>query len=162
MRKLLDASGPRTLVLVRLLVGWVFIAEGVQKFIFADELGAGRFAKIGIPWPAFTGPFVGLAETLCGVLVIAGFLTRFAALVLLIDISMAIISTKLPILLGHEVGPFSLPKMARYGMWSALHEARTDASMWIGSLYLIIVGAGRWSLDALLGWTQADDRSPRE
>src|SRR5438034_4054998 len=85
MRKLLDASGPRTLVLVRLLVGWVFIAEGVQKFIFADELGAGRFAKIGIPWPAFTGPFVGLAETLCGVLVIAGFLTRFAALVLLLD-----------------------------------------------------------------------------
>jgi uncharacterized membrane protein YphA (DoxX/SURF4 family) len=131
------------------MVGGVFLAEGIQKFLYPEELGAGRFAKIGIPWPEVMGRFVGAAETICGVLVIAGLLTRAAALVLLVDISVAILSTKVPILLGHGFGPFSQPKLPRYGFWSMVHEARTDLSMWLGSLFLILVGAGSLSLDAI-------------
>ena len=150
MASLANGSAPRAVFLIRLMVGGVFLAEGIQKFLYPSELGAGRFAKIGIPWPDVSGPFVGAAETLCGALVIAGLLTRLSAAVLLIDISVAILSTKVPILLGHGFGPFSLAKLPRYGFWSMVHEARTDFSMWLGCLFLILVGAGRASLDALL------------
>ena len=140
-------SAPRAVILIRFLVGGVFLAEGIQKFLFPAELGAGRFAKIGIPWPEFFGPFVGAAEIICGGLVLLGLLTRAAAAVLLIDISVAIVSTKLPILLGHGFGPFTLAKLPRYGFWSFIHEARVDLSMWLGSLFLILVGPGPASID---------------
>ncbi len=150
MSRLLHTSAPRAVILIRLLVGAVFLTEGIQKFLFPGELGAGRFAKIGIPWPDVSAPFVGAAETICGALLIVGLLTRAAAAVLLIDISVAIVSTKVPILLGHGFGPFSLAKLPRYGFWSMAHEARVDFSMWLGSLFLIITGAGGLSLDAPL------------
>jgi putative oxidoreductase len=148
--RLFQTRAPRAVVLIRLLVGGVFLAEGVQKFLYPDALGAGRFAKIGIPWPAFTGPFVGALETIGGILLIVGFLTRPAAALLLADITVAILSTKIPILLGHAYGPFALPKLDRYGFWSFLHESRTDFCMWLGSLFLILVGAGSASLDAAI------------
>lgn len=140
----------RAVGLIRLLVGAVFLSEGIQKFLFPGELGPGRFAKIGIPWPPISASFVGGIEILCGGLVILGLLTRAAAALLLIDISVAIVSTKLPILLGHGFGPFSLPKLPRYGFWSMAHEARVDFSMWLGCLFLILAGPGAFSLDARL------------
>jgi putative oxidoreductase len=149
VRRILDARGDRSLVLIRLMVGGVFFLEGVQKFLNPAELGAGRFAKIGIPAPDLLGPFVGGVETICGVLVVAGLLTRLAAIPLLINISVAILSTKIPILLGHGFWTFTLTKLPRYGFLSMLHEARTDFSMWLGLIFLLIVGPGRWSLDAL-------------
>src|SRR5271168_2330006 len=97
-------------ILVRLLVGLiVFLPEGIQKLAYPDILGAGRFAKIGIPYPDLTGPFVGLVEIVCGTLIIIGLLTRLAALPLIIIMIVAPISTKLPILFGHDVGVFHLP-----------------------------------------------------
>ena len=101
------------------------------------------------------GPFVGVVEAVAGSLLILGLLTRPAALALLIDISVAILSTKVPILLGHGFWTFALPKLPRYGFWSMAHEARTDYCMWLGSLFLILVGAGRVSLDALLARRKA-------
>lgn len=148
MRRLLSTTAPRATVLIRLLVAVVFASEGIQKFLFPMQLGAGRFARIGIPAPDVMAPFVGVVEVVGGILVFLGLWTRPAALALLIDISVAILSTKLPILLGHGFWTFQLPKLDSYGWWSALHEARTDLSMWLGSLYLLIVGAGAWSLDA--------------
>jgi len=159
MRSMLRTTAPAAVVLVRLLVGGVFLAEGVQKFLYPAELGAGRFARIGIPLPDLMGPFVGAAEVVCGTLIILGLLTRFAALVMLINISVALVSTKLPILLGHPVGPFSLATMSRYGFWSTVHEARTDISMWLGSLFLVLVGAGVSSFDAYLD-RSGSSRSP--
>jgi uncharacterized membrane protein YphA (DoxX/SURF4 family) len=134
--------------LIRLAVGAVFFFEGVQKFMFPDELAAGRFAKIGIPWPQFTGPFVGGVEVVCGALIMIGWFVRPAALALLVNISVAIISTKIPILLGHGFAGFSLSKLPRYGFLSMMHEARTDFAMWLGLLFLLITGAGGWSADA--------------
>jgi putative oxidoreductase len=150
MRELLITDAPAATILVRIMVGSVFLSEGIQKFIYPDDLAAGRFAKIGIPSPEIMGPFVGGCEVVCGALLIIGLLTRFAAIVLLIDISVAIVSTKIPVLLGHGFWGFSLMKLPRYGFWSMMHEARTDFSMWLGLLFLVIVGAGRWSVDASL------------
>lgn len=139
----------RTVVLIRLLVGWVFLVEGLLKFLLPEELGASRFAAIGIPAPRLMGPFVGALEIGCGVLVLVGLLTRLAAFLLTIDISVAIFTTKIPILLGHGYLGFGLPKLKHYGLLSMLHEARTDLSMLLGLIFLLLAGAGGLSLD---GW----------
>ncbi|WP_295440750.1 DoxX family protein [uncultured Thiodictyon sp.] len=155
--QLLQTHAARATILIRILVGGVFLTEGIQKFLLPAALGAGRFAGIGIPAPQVMAPFVGVVEIVCGSLLLLGLGTRVAAIPLLINISVAILSTKIPILLGHDFGTFTLPKLARYGFWSALHEGRTDLSMLLGLIFLLIVGGGAASLDTLLTRT----RSPR-
>jgi putative oxidoreductase len=147
---LLRTSAPGATILVRLVVGWVFLSEGIQKFLLPEALGAGRFAKIGIPAPEIMGPFVGVVEIVCGGLLIVGLFTRLAAIPLLINMSVAILSTKVPILLGHGFWTFTLRELPNYGFWSMMHEARTDLAMWMGLLFLLIVGAGSISLDAMM------------
>jgi putative oxidoreductase len=152
-RSILATSAPGWSILIRLLVGLVvFFPEGIQKLIFADILGAGRFANIGIPFPEILGPFVGVVEIICGALIIIGLFTRLAAIPLIVIMIVAIVSTKIPILLGHDFWIFHVPKMPRYGFWSMAHEARADFDMLLGSLYLLIEGAGGWSLDTMLAW----------
>jgi uncharacterized membrane protein YphA (DoxX/SURF4 family) len=151
MNWLLTTKAPAAVLLIRLMVGGVFLSEGIQKFLHPDALSAGRFAKIGIPAPEVMGPFVGVVEIVCGALLLIGLGTRLAALPLFIGISVAILSTKVPILLGQGYWIFKLEKqLPRYGFWSMLHEARTDFSMWLGLLFLLIVGAGGWSIDRRL------------
>jgi len=141
---LFGTRAPGWSILVRLIVGLVvFFPEGIQKLIFPAILGAGRFANIGIPYPELMGPFVGLVETICGALIILGLLTRLAAIPLIIIMIVAIVSTKIPILLGHDFWIFHLSKLSRYGFWSMLHEARDDFGMLLGSIYLLIEGWGR-------------------
>ena len=155
-KALLATRAPGWSILVRQLVGLVvFFPEGIQKLAFSDILGAGRFANIGIPCPEISGPFVGVVETICGTLIILGLLTRLAAVPLIMIV--AIVSTEIPILLGHDFSIFHVPKLPRYGFWSMLHEARADFCMLLGSLYLLIEGGGKWSLDALL----SSDHAPR-
>jgi uncharacterized membrane protein YphA (DoxX/SURF4 family) len=147
----LDQPERAAIILIRLAVGLaVFFPEGLQKLLFPELLGAGRFAGIGIPWPGCFGPFVGVVETLCGLLIILGLATRWATLPLIVVMIVALLSTKLPIWLGHDWWLFHAPRMNRYGFWSAQHEARADVTMLLSLLFLLIAGGGRWSLDALL------------
>jgi len=150
LERLLSSSAPAATILIRLTVGAVFLSEGIQKFLDPAALGAGRFARIGIPWPEVTGPMVGGIEILCGTLVLAGLLTRLAAAPLATTMVVAIVSTKLPILLGHGFWGFGLRQLPSYGFWAMAHHGRTDWAMLLGSLFLIWVGAGPWSLDALI------------
>ena len=133
--RIFTSSAPPAVIVVRVLVAAVFISEGLQKFLFPGALGVGRFVKIGIPWPDVTAPFVGVVEIACGVLVAVGLLTRVAAIPLIIDMLVAIATTKLPMLRDK-------------GFWAMAHEARTDWSMLLGSLFLIAAGSGRASVDA--------------
>ena len=142
-------NAPRATILVRLLVGLVFLSEGIQKFVFPAALGPGRFETIGLPMPEILAYFVGCVEIGCGSLLVLGLLTRPAALILAVNISVAILSTKIPILLGHGFWGFHLKEMARYGFWAMAHESRTDFCMLLGSLFLLIVGGGLWSFDAI-------------
>jgi putative oxidoreductase len=148
-RWLLRADAASSVVLVRLMVGWVFMSEGIQKFLFPAALGVGRFEKIGIPSPHFFAPFVGVVETVCGLLLIVGLFTRLAAIPLLIDISVAVATTKIPMLM-------------KSGFWAAMHEARTDYCMFLGTLFLIAVGGGVFSVDALLGRRNQTAIPPKE
>ena len=159
-RALLDTHAPAATVLIRLMVGAVFLAEGVQKFLFPAEVGAGRFAKIGLPSPEVMGPLVGVVESVCGALVLLGLGTRVAVLPLLGVMAVALVTTKLPILLGQDVGPFRVRELPYYGVWGFAHESRTDLAMVLGSLFLLLVGAGPWSLDARL-WGRRSERGAR-
>lgn len=156
-RTLLRTRASCWTVLVRLLVGLVvFFPEGIQKLAFPAILGAGRFSRIGIPYPNLMGLFVGVVEVVCGALIIVGLLTRLAAIPLIIIMIVAIVSTKLPIWTGEDFWIFHLPKLDRYGFWSMAHEARADLTMLLGCLYLLIEGGGGCSIDAKIA-----DRPPK-
>ena len=144
-----DATASSAAILIRLSVGAVFLSEGIQKFLFASSVGSGRFERIGLPAPEVLGPLVGITEILCGSLLLLGLFTRLAALPIVCIMLVAIVTTKIPILLGQDLGPFQVRTLQRYGFWSMAHESRTDFAMLMGSLFLAWVGAGRWSLDAM-------------
>lgn len=149
-RSLLEASAPRASILIRFAVGIVFASEGIQKFLHAEAQGAGRFATIGIPAPEAMGPFVGAVEVVCGSLILLGLATRLAALPLIINMLVALASTKVPILLGHGYWLFAHTFAPKAGFWAFLHESRTDLSMLCGASFLAISGGDAWSLDARL------------
>lgn len=150
MKFISSTTAPRATFLIRLMVGGIFLSEGIQKFLYPNDLGAGRFLKIGIPAPELMGPFVGSLECLCGILILLGFLTRLAALPMLATMCVAIVSTKAPILVGHGFLGFPLQAVPRYGFLSLLHEARTDLCMILGLLFLLLAGAGKFSVDYFL------------
>jgi putative oxidoreductase len=122
-------------VLVRIIVGLIFLSEGVQKYLFPELLGTGRFEKIGFADPAFWAYFTGTFEIICGIFLLLGFITRLASVPLLIIMITAFITTKLPMLTDK-------------GFWSFAHEYRTDFAMTLLLIWLIIYGAGKWSVDA--------------
>ncbi len=134
MRRLIATNAPAVVVIIRLMVGAVFLSEGIQKFLFPADVGVGRFERIGIPSPETVAPFVGCFEIACGALLLLGLFTRFAAIPLIIIMLTAIATTKIPILLDQ-------------GFWKMSHAARTDWSMLLGSLFLLVVGGGRLSVD---------------
>jgi putative oxidoreductase len=137
LKKLFITDNSHTTILVRFIVGVVFLSEGIQKFLFPAILGTGRFENIGFAHPEFLAGMVGAFEILCGSLILLGLLTRLASIPLVTIIIVAIISTKLRIL---DID----------GFWKMMHESRTDWSMLLGSIFLLIKGAGKWSLDRIL------------
>lgn len=132
-------SQSRSILLIRLAVGLTFLTQGVLKFI-DPNMGVNRFTRIGFSHPAFTAHFVGGFEIVCGVMVLLGVWTRFASGPLLVVISTAIATTK-------------IPELARpnQGFWFMVSDARTDFAMLCCLLFLIITGSGAWSLDRKLG-----------
>jgi putative oxidoreductase len=146
---LTSTEAPPAVILIRVAVGATFLSEGIQKFLFPDELGAGRFADAGIPAASVLAPLDAIAEIVCGVLLLLGLLTRLATLPMIVNMIGALAITKVPLLWG---GSRDVPDGA--GFWDFAHEARTDVAMLAGLLFLRVVGAGRWSLDARLAPTR--------
>jgi len=131
-------NGPAAIFFIRLAVGLIFVTQGILKFL-DPAMGVARFTRIGFAHPAFTAHFVGAFEIVCGAAVLLGLFTRLASLPLLVIISAAIVTTKLPEL--------SHPSQ---GLWFMISDARTDFAMLCSLIFLIISGAGAWSLDARL------------
>tara|TARA_R110002033_G_scaffold159194_2_gene195497 strand:+ start:355 stop:822 length:468 start_codon:yes stop_codon:yes gene_type:complete len=146
-KKIVSTDISKTTIIIRLMVGVVFLSEGIQKFLFPTIRGVGRFEKMGFSNPDIWGNLVGVCEILCGLFLLFGLFTRVAALGILINMTVAIIITKIPIAFGESFGPFNLRELSNYGFWSLSHEIRTDLAMWLGSLFLILKGGGFWSID---------------
>jgi len=131
-------EAPRSVLLVRIAVGLIFLTQGILKYI-DPNMGVVRFTRIGFPHPYLTAHFVGTFEVLCGLLLLLGLLTRLVSIPLLIVITTAIATTKVPELLR-----------ANQGLWYMVSDARTDFAMFCCLIFLISVGGGSWSLDARL------------
>src|SRR5215212_8014186 len=142
-------SSPPVTTLIRLMVGAVFLSEAIMKFVFPETLGPGRFSLIGLPAPEIISPFDAAFEAGCGILLMLGLLTRPAAIPMIVDMIVAILSTKIPLLLG--TSPLPLPPVPPIsGFWAVLHEVRSEYAQLLGTVYLLVAGPGRQSLDALL------------
>jgi putative oxidoreductase len=126
-----------SILFIRLAVGLIFFTQGILKFADA-KMGVERFARIGFPHAYFTAHFVGTFEIVCGALVLIGLVTRLAEVPLLIVISTAIATTKLPELFHPN-----------QGFWFMVSDARTDFAMLCSLLFLIASGPGRLSLDEM-------------
>jgi uncharacterized membrane protein YphA (DoxX/SURF4 family) len=126
------------MILIRAIVGLVFLTEGILKFVRPEELGWGRFAGIGLPYPQILAPIVGGTEIVAGAAVLLNFFAGDAAILLLVVAVSALVTTKLPILMGRPLGPFTLAKLPHYGWLSFLHEARLDLCMLFASLAVLI------------------------
>lgn len=150
LRWAMRSDAPASVILIRLMVGLVFVSEGLQKFINPEDVGSGRFERMGYSNPELVAYFVACFEIGCGALITVGLLTRAAAVPLIVIMLTALVTTKLPILLGQDLWGFQVRKMSEYGFWAMAHETRTDWAMLLGSLYLVIVGGGRWSVDTRL------------
>jgi putative oxidoreductase len=148
-------AAPPATILIRLAVGGVFVASGVIKFLYANQ-GVGRFGKLGIPAPELTANFVGVVEIAAGLLLAVGLATRLAAIPLVIDMLVAIGTSKLPLLFGP--GPEPVPAAPKVGLWAFAYQVRLDSTMLLGCLFLFAVGAGAWSFDA---WRTASARKSR-
>lgn len=154
LRKLIDwmltppDSAPRSTILIRCMVGGVFLWEGILKFVYTNQ-GVGRFMKIGIPAPELMANFVAVLEIVGGALLISGFLTRLIAIPFVIEMVVAILSTKVALYFGTSPLPLP-PAPPQSGVWAVLHEIRSDYAQIMSVLFLLAAGPGPWSVDAIL------------
>jgi putative oxidoreductase len=141
-------TGQSTIVILRLMAGGVFLWEGILKFVYVNQ-GLGRFTKLGFPMPELTANFIATTEIIGGLLLIFGLLTRFVSFWFICEMVVAILSTKISLYLGTSPLPLP-PAPPKIGIWAVLHEIRADYAQLMISLFLLIEGAGRKSLDAML------------
>jgi putative oxidoreductase len=141
-------TAPRSALIMRLMVGGVFLSEGILKFVYTNQ-GVGRFTKLGIPFPDLTATFVGGLEIVGGILLMAGLFTRVIAIPFIIEMVVAILTTKISLYLGTSPLPLP-PALPKVGFWAVMHETRSDYAQILTSIFLLIVGPGSWSLDALV------------
>lgn len=151
-------DGPRATLLIRLMAGSVFLWEGLMKFVYQNQ-GVGRFTKLGFPFPHFTATADGWFEIIGGLLILGGWLTRLIAIPFIIEMIVAMASTKIPLFLG--TSPLPLPPVPpQIGFWAVLHEIRSEFAQLSCCAFLMLSGPGSWSIDALFATRRNDVDTP--
>jgi uncharacterized membrane protein YphA (DoxX/SURF4 family) len=141
-------SAPRSTMLIRMMAGGVFLWEGLLKFVYVNQ-GIGRFTKLGIPAPGPTAHFVAILEIAGGLLLMSGLLTRLISIPFLIEMVVAMLTTKIALYLGTSPLPLP-PSPPQVGIWAVLHEVRSEYAQIMCALFLLIAGPGPWSIDGVL------------
>jgi uncharacterized membrane protein YphA (DoxX/SURF4 family) len=152
-------TAPRSTLIMRLMVGGVFLSEGILKFVYTNQ-GVGRFTKLGMPAPELTATFVGTLEIVGGILLMAGLFTRVIAIPFIIEMVVAILTTKISLYLGTSPLPLP-PALPKVGFWAVMHETRSDYAQILTSIFLLVVGPGSWSLDAVRSRRREVSIAPR-
>jgi len=154
MKKLIDwfvnppVTGPSSIVLLRLMAGGVFFMEGILKFVYVNQ-GVGRFTKLGFPFPETTAHLIGAGEIIGGLLLMLGLFTRITAFYFILQMIVAVLSTKIDLYLGRSPLPLP-PAPPKIGFWAVEHEIRSDYAQILTCLFLLIEGAGRRSFDFII------------
>lgn len=154
MKKVIDwfihppVTGVSAILILRLMAGGVFLWEGILKFVYVNQ-GVGRFTKLGFPFPETTAHFVATAEIIGGLLLLFGLFTRIVACYFIIQMIVAVLTTKIALYLGTSPLPLP-PAPPKVGIWAVLHEIRSDYAQILTCLFLLIEGAGRRSLDFII------------
>ncbi|TGL65759.1 DoxX family protein [Leptospira sarikeiensis] len=134
-------------IIIRILVGGVFIWEGIIKFLYVNQ-GIGRFTKLGFSQPELVASLIGGLEILGGIMILLGVLTKPISFIFVIQMFVAMYLTKLPLFFGTSpLPPPQAPPIV--GIWAVLHEIRSEYSQVLGSLFLYLSGPGRFSVDAI-------------
>jgi len=138
-------AGQSSILIIRLMAGSVFFWEGILKFVYVNQ-GVGRFTKLGFPFPETTAHFIATGEIVGGLLLIFGLFTRVTAFYFMVQMIIAVFSTKIDLYFGRSPlpAPAAPPKM---GIWAVLHEIRSDYAQILTCLFLLIEGPGVRSLD---------------
>jgi uncharacterized membrane protein YphA (DoxX/SURF4 family) len=147
-------SGPNATIALRLMAGAVFFWEGLLKFAYANQ-GVGRFTKLGMPMPEVLAPAIAVLEIGGGLLLMTGLATRLISVPFIIEMIVAMLSTKISLYLGTSPLP-APPAPPIMGGWAVLHEIRSEYAQLMTCIFLLAAGPGPWSLDALLlRWRRA-------
>ena len=141
-------TGPSAILIIRLMAGSVFFWEGILKFVYVNQ-GVGRFTKLGFPFPVITAHWIATGEIIGGLLLIFGIFTRFVSFYFIIQMIVAVLSTKIDLYFGTSPLPMP-PAPPKMGFWAVLHETRSDFAQILGCLFLFLEGAGRRSLDFVI------------
>src|SRR4029077_3697888 len=88
---------------------------------------------------------------------VAGFLTRFISVPFVIEMIVAMLSTKISLYLGTSPLPLP-PAPPQIGPWAVLHEIRSEYAQIMSVLFLLAAGPGPWSVDAILARARARAR----
>jgi len=154
MKKLINwllnppVTGESTIIIIRLMAGTVFFWEGILKFVYVNQ-GVGRFTKLGFAFPETTAHIIATGEIIGGLLLIFGLFTRITAFYFIIQMTVAVLSTKIDLFLGTSPLPLP-PAPPKMGIWAVLHEIRSDYAQILTCLFLVIAGPGRRSLDFII------------
>jgi uncharacterized membrane protein YphA (DoxX/SURF4 family) len=154
MKKVIDwfrsppVTGQSSIIILRLMVGGVFFWEGILKFVYPNQ-GVGRFTKLGFPMPETLAHFVAIGEIIGGLFIIFGLITRFVAFYFIIQMIVAVLTTKIALYFGTSPLPMP-PAPPKMGVWAVLHEIRSDYAQILTCLFLLIEGSGRRSLDFII------------
>lgn len=141
-------TGPSIILIIRLMTGTVFFWEGILKFVYANQ-GVGRFTKLDFAFPEITAHIIAVGEIIGGLLLILGLFTRIVAFYFIIQMTVAILTTKISLYLGTSPLP-APPAPPKSGIWAVLHEIRSDFAQILTCLFLLVGGAGRRSLDYII------------
>ena len=138
-------TGQSSIIIIRILAGSVFFWEGILKFVYVNQ-GVGRFTKLGFPFPEMTADLIATGEIIGGLLLMAGLFTRATAFYFVIQMIVAVLSTKVDLFFGTSPLPLP-PAPPKMGIWAVLHEIRSDYAQILTCLFLLVDGPGRLSFD---------------
>jgi putative oxidoreductase len=131
-----NSTADLLLLLGRILLGWLFLKAGWDKVMNIAGF-TGYLTNLKVPailaWPA------AISEVVIGAALILGLATRYAALFTIVYVAIAI-------LVAHRYWEYPAAQQG-----NQFNHFQKNLAIIGGSLVLFVTGAGRFSLDAMLG-----------